>query len=387
MMKNKILFTAVLICLLQLQEAKGSDSLYFHKNMATAIKEAKKDNKIIFVDAYTTWCGPCKRMSEITFKDDAVIAFLNQHFVCAKLDMERGEGIKFAQMYDIAAYPTLLFTDSEGKMLHCDAGYKDAAAFLAVCRTAIQPEERLSGLDDKFNAGQLSAEPLLRYIEKRAILMNCSQDKAVDAYLNSFPDWKQDAAMDFIMRYVVNPGSPGFQFLLENKPHFEKKYGSQSVNGRIDNIPYEALTRGNHRSGVEAMEKIIKQVYPENSERLLLKYKTTYYAAVGNAEAFMSAAEAYTTSFPPEDPSEWAELSAHLSGITDHKPFLKTAMSWVEQAIKKEDNLECRMAMAYLYRAMGKKAKAKNTAKKAIAWARENGESTFPAEQFLSTMQ
>ena len=379
-------YTVVLIFLLQLLHARGNDSLYFHKSMSTAIKEAKKTNKLIFVDAYATWCSPCKRMSQVTFTDQSVISFVNEHFVCVKLDMERGEGIKFAQLYDVAAYPTLLFTDFEGKMLHCDAGYKDAAMFLNVCRSALHPEERLSSLDEKFQLGQLAAGPLLRYIEKRTILMNCSQDKAVDAFLNLMPDWKQDSVLDFVMRYVVNPGSPGFLFLLENKALFSKKFGVQSVNGRIEHIVYEELTKGNHRSGVAEMEKVINLVYPQNAERPLLKYKTTYYAAVGDAKAYMMAVEAYTKKYPPEDPSEWADLSNQLSRITDYKPYLKTAMIWTQEALKKEDNLECRMAMAFLYHSLGKRSKAKSTAKKALVWARENGESTFQAEQFLSTI-
>lgn len=386
-MKKNVLLTIFSLLVLNLLCAEGQDSLYFHKSMASALKEAKKTNKMIFVDAYATWCGPCKRMNEVTFRDKAVTAFVKDKFVCLKMDMERGEGIKYARIYQVAAYPTLLFTDSNGKMLHSDAGYKDATMFLEVCRTALLPEERLTALDEKFRTGQLSAEPLLRYIEKRGILMNGSQDKAVDAYLQLLPDWKQDAAMDFIMRYVVNPGSPGFRFLLDNKKVFTNRFGASAVNGRIESVMYEELTGGNHRSGLEAMEKNIRQVYPESADRLVAKYRTTYYAAVIDARSFMEAAKSYTQTFPPEDPSEWADLSYQLSGITTHKPFLNTAMDWVREAAKKEDNFECRVAMAYLYKAMGKTRKAKGAAKKAIMWAKENGESPVPAEQFLSTLE
>jgi thioredoxin-related protein len=386
-MKRYFLLTTVSVLLFQLLHAEGSDSIYFHKNMASAMNEAKKSNKMIFVDAFATWCGPCKRMTDITFKDAEVISFVNEHFVCLKLDMERGEGIGFARKYQVAAYPTLLFTDQSGKMLHSDAGYKDADMFLELCRTALQPDERLAGLDEKFSNGQLAAESLLRYIEKRAILMNASQDKAVDAYLSLLPDWKQDAVMDFIMRYVSNPGSLGFRFLLDNKKSFVSRYGASAVNGRIENLLYEELTRGNHRSGIEAMEKNIRQVYSENAERLISRYKTTYYAAIFDAAAFMSATEFYIQTYPPEDPSEWADISYELCAITTHKPYLKKALGWVQEAHKKEDNFECRVAIAYLYKAMGKNNKARNAAKKAIAWARENGENPVPAEQFLSTME
>jgi thiol:disulfide interchange protein len=52
--------------------------------------EAKKQEKLIFVDAYTTWCGPCKVMAQNVFTQKEVGDFYNRYFVNYKLDMEKG---------------------------------------------------------------------------------------------------------------------------------------------------------------------------------------------------------------------------------------------------------------------------------------------------------
>ena len=78
-----------------------------------ALAKAKKEDKIVFVDCYTTWCGPCKWMDKNVFTDGAVAEFYNEHFVNVKLDMERGEGLDIATIYDVRAYPTLLFINGE----------------------------------------------------------------------------------------------------------------------------------------------------------------------------------------------------------------------------------------------------------------------------------
>ncbi|GAH00631.1 unnamed protein product, partial [marine sediment metagenome] len=57
-----------------------------------AIKTAKAENKLIFVDAYTTWCGPCKWMSKNVFTEGKVGDYFNESFVNVKIDMEKGEG-------------------------------------------------------------------------------------------------------------------------------------------------------------------------------------------------------------------------------------------------------------------------------------------------------
>ena len=76
-----------------------------------ALKTAKAENKLIFVDAYTTWCGPCKWMAKNVFTDSQVGEYFNDSFVNVKIDMEKGEGPKLAKAWEITGYPTLIFID------------------------------------------------------------------------------------------------------------------------------------------------------------------------------------------------------------------------------------------------------------------------------------
>ena len=71
-------------------------------NLASVFEKAKKENKLIFVDAFTTWCGPCKHMAKHVFTNDTVADYYNANFVNLKLDMEKGEGLDFAKKYDIS---------------------------------------------------------------------------------------------------------------------------------------------------------------------------------------------------------------------------------------------------------------------------------------------
>ncbi len=100
-------------------------------SFADALKLAKKENKIIFIDAYTTWCGPCKMMSSRTFTDVSVGKYFNENFINLKIEMEKDtDGPEIARRYKVQAYPTLLFINGEGKLVHSILGFRNASAFL-----------------------------------------------------------------------------------------------------------------------------------------------------------------------------------------------------------------------------------------------------------------
>ena len=102
-----------------------------------ALKTAKSSNKLIFLDAYASWCGPCKFMDANTFKDPDVAKFFNENFINLKVDMEKGEGPSLAQRFKVTAYPTLLFIDGDGEVFHKILGAKQPGEFLSIGKKVV----------------------------------------------------------------------------------------------------------------------------------------------------------------------------------------------------------------------------------------------------------
>lgn len=96
---------------------------FWEKDWNSALKEAKAKKKLIFLDAYASWCGPCKLLKKNTFTDEQAGKFFNENYINVALDMEKGEGPDVGAKYGVNAFPTLIVTDADGKLITYTQGY------------------------------------------------------------------------------------------------------------------------------------------------------------------------------------------------------------------------------------------------------------------------
>ena len=81
------------------------------KKWSEILDLAKTENKLIFVDVYTDWCGPCKEMDKEVFPLKAVGDKYNTSFINYKIDAEKGEGKLLRKRYNVQVYPNYLFVN------------------------------------------------------------------------------------------------------------------------------------------------------------------------------------------------------------------------------------------------------------------------------------
>lgn len=117
---------------------KNKSVVFIENSLSTALKKAKAEHKYIFVDAYTTWCGPCRQLKNTTFKDSQAADFFNKNFVNLSIDMEKGEGTDLALKWDVQEYPTLLVLDYNGKIVFRSVGYLNAKQLTEFGKQALE---------------------------------------------------------------------------------------------------------------------------------------------------------------------------------------------------------------------------------------------------------
>ena len=127
-------------------------------------KQQSKE-KIIFVDAYTTWCGPCKRMSANVFTREEAGDFYNENFINLKIDMEKPDGRKFGSKYPVTGYPTLFFLDPKGKVLKKVVGGQQLEGLLRIGDAIVSEFDFSAKYREAYESGDRSFENMVNYLD------------------------------------------------------------------------------------------------------------------------------------------------------------------------------------------------------------------------------
>ena len=135
-------------------------------NWAQVLAKAKAENKYIFVDCYTTWCGPCKQMENSVYPLEKVGKYFNDKLISVKAQMDTSKKDDAAvkswyadahylqEQYKVDAFPTFLFFTPDGKILYKSVGAKAPDEFLALAADALNPEKDYYKLLEHFKQGK-----------------------------------------------------------------------------------------------------------------------------------------------------------------------------------------------------------------------------------------
>jgi thiol-disulfide isomerase/thioredoxin len=382
-MKNIIL---VFACILAFGAIHAQGIQFAEGSWKEILAEAGRQNKIVFVDAYTTWCGPCKMMDRNTFPNKEVGEFFNANFINAKIDMEKGEGPTLAQEYGVRAYPSFLFVDADGALVHRSLGYQEASAFLITGKAAADPERRLSALNARYAGGDRSPEFLRKYTESRAATMDGSHLKVAEEYLQTQKDWTTEENMEFLFQYAEDANSPMFDFLFKNRVAFEDMFGEEMVRGKIQQAAFsDAMKTPNMlpEAAVAKMNAFFKEKCPDIAPRLGAETAMSVYRMTGNTDLYAKTAVSYYEQYPTDNYLELNEVAWAFFETVDDKAMLQKGLNWGLKSISISNEYFNNDTVAALYYKLGNKKQAMKYAKKAIAIAKKNGEDDSETQALL----
>nr|WP_295870591.1 thioredoxin family protein [uncultured Chitinophaga sp.] len=193
---------------------------FFKGSWKELLDEARLQHKMIFVDVYTEWCGPCKYMDREVFTDAGVGRKYADRFIAYKLDAEKGEGVTLARKYNVGAYPTFLFLNSGGYLVHKAVGERDKALFTELADAAVQAgadKNNPGNLEKIFAEGNREPKFLREYLSRLAAA-DLDNSEVLDAYFATIPSQvlNNDSTLLFLARQVNGTRSAALVYLMDH---------------------------------------------------------------------------------------------------------------------------------------------------------------------------
>jgi thiol-disulfide isomerase/thioredoxin len=255
-------YSFLLVLVISLQDLIAQEGIRFEQAAWTAVlSKAKAENKLVFIDVYTSWCGPCKIMVRDVFPQKVVGDKFNANFINFKIDAEKGEGIDVAKKYAVKAYPTYLFVNGDGTLVYRSVGSMPVEKFLSEASIAIgefSDPKPFAVWEDEYEQNLNNKQFLWDYLQKRKKLrLNCGD--VIDRYftVSSKEEILQSPLMKTMAEFQnFNVDGPFYQFLLNNKDEI-KPFLSAIFRTKFDPFLVYIAKADIDRAAANADEKLL----------------------------------------------------------------------------------------------------------------------------------
>ncbi len=231
---KKYITLLLLTVLLLPASAQESGIRFFHGTWSEAVDKAKQENKKIFIDFFTEWCGPCLNMALTVFPLPQVGELYNNNFVCLKIDAEKGEGVALAKKYGVFSYPNYVFVDPETEeMIHRSGGNKPVADFMADVQGALNPKLSSIYLEKKYQSGDYDTDFLIDYIRGKKVSGNRNVVKDFDKLISMGAKLTDEKVWNLYCECVGGYDNSYVKQISDNYAQFVSLFGKQAVDKKL----------------------------------------------------------------------------------------------------------------------------------------------------------
>ena len=318
-MKN-ILLTTIAICFF-LFSFSQEEGMHFAQGMSwqQILAKAKKESKYIFVDCYTTWCGPCKFMAKEIFPLKETGDAVNPHYICVGIQIdstgEDPESVKFAYRdarlieanYNIRAYPTFLYFNPDGQLVHRTEGStRDAAEFILNTKNAMNPDRQYYSMIEKFRSGNRDTM-MLESLTNLAIQNENGflADSVIRAWLPLIKNVYTTDRLQMIAQIAIQPGSPEFDLFYHNAEKinrlFKPGYAENVVMNAVIQHNQSILTAFNNPASTPDWNKIYTEISAQYgaalAHQIVISVKPVYYKRNKNWDLYAKSLIPYLKEF------------------------------------------------------------------------------------------
>ena len=352
----------------------------FGAMQATAMEE----DKFIFIDAYTDWCGWCKVMDKNTFSDQGVADYMQSQFVSYKLEMEKDSLGKLLSMkYAITGFPSYLIINPDGTLHTILVGYMEIDAWIQTL------EEVMSAATP--SRPSISTNLVLDWPDfyKDAFGQNgkrkSPEKEEVIAYLKQN---KPDSEVPFIIskRYSFWLPDNSSAEILDSRAQLSDFFAADLVDDLIKSILQGRISKQISIDDEAALEKSIVEyeLYFPGEDDIRPRVYQAFYLKNKKYTELSNLVEADYADYTP---ASMNALCWDLYTGCEDQEVLKKAAGWMQDVVSKEPVYAYLDTYAALLYKTGAYGEAEKWATKAIEIGKAENEKVDDTQKLLEKIK
>lgn len=368
----------------------GQGINFFHGTWEEAKELAAAEQKLIFVDAYAKWCGPCKRMAKTVFTQAEVGDYFNENFINLKIDMEEGMGLTFRNDYPVRAYPTLMFIDEKGEMVKKVVGGKQKDDFLNLGKSIIASFDRSGDYAELYEKGDRSYDLVLNYIKALNQAGKPSLMIANDFIRNNKELSPAQNAM-FLYEALLSADSRIFKMYTENMDDIIAAVGNEKAKAKIEKACWVTIDNAIEFESEELLAEAQTKMnlhHPTASNAFRMNADLKFARATNNIPKLSNTTLEMSKTVYKDDHAQQMALAEELMLYQALYPEVAdTAEEIVSKVVKKNKQPEYRLLYAKILLANNKSKKALKEAEKAYKDSDKSDRCAGDLEELIRTIK
>lgn len=313
-----------------------NSEVYAVEEFENIVKKSKKPTLLI---AFSSHCDICGHMDTAVYRKKEVGKFYNKNFNICKIDLEKEFANAFISKYQIYGYPTYLFFNTNGVLMHRQKGGFPVKEFLELGHDAIDPDKQFLSASFKFQTG-IREQELCKNLAESAKEMDDVdlQRKCVICYLDQNKNWESDEAVKFIFKFTESIQEPQFQFVIKNRSLFEKTIGAGKFSEKFDNIILKDIAENsyNQEMGIldttKAKEFAAKYLPPFEIEKALWLFNSNELIRKNDTANYINSIFNYFSKFPSSNGYLITNLSQSVADLTNDTAYLKKSLAIAQRS-------------------------------------------------------
>lgn len=389
---KKILFLLSLLFFCSRGTTQGLITIDQDFNKALSL--AAQEDKMVFIDFYTTWCAPCKKLENLVFQNDSIKNILKKDFILLKYNAEDDSVYNLSKKHHISSYPTGLILNKRGYVVNRSYGFS-GENFQSLSTSVIEFTKESSALNakNKIIKGYSNTIDITRYPQFYIDYINRTNTKirtsVVNEYWRSREDVLSEEYFSTLLYFANEAADPIAEDALANKANYTELYGTTDV----ETLMY-FLTSGKFKRAISEKDQ---QKFDEaiHFARKALSEEWINDVVSSFERKFLIAQDKWEQVFTLyENQKKEGKLS---NGAINHfcwdiykkcndPQVIDKCLIWMKQVTEEEPFYAYLDTYAFLLYKSGDKTETKRIAQLAIEAAKKENESTKNLEALLKKL-